>query len=126
MFAVSLNTLETQWVSWGCYYSNITYYAFVPVAFLTPYIFGWYLKRRYYELHYPKMKKKIGTAYDDIELISNEGASFKPGLFLFHRQLIALTLVYLPGNPVFKSWCFILSVEAYTIFILEVKPYEEY
>jgi len=38
--------------------------------------------------------------------------------------MIALTLVYLPANPVFKTWCFIISVEVYTMFLLVVKPYD--
>lgn len=44
-------------------------------------------------------------------------------MFLLHRQLIALTLVFLPGNPVFKSWCFIFSVLVYSTYIIIVSPY---
>jgi len=31
----------------------------------------------------------------------------------------------LPENPVFKTWCFIISIEVYTCYILVVKPYAD-
>jgi len=42
---------------------------------------------------------------------------------LLHRLLIACALVFIPRNPVFKTWCFIISIEVYTCYILVVRPH---
>jgi hypothetical protein len=85
VFAVLLNFTETVWVSWGCYYSNFTFYSFVPVALLAPFWVGLYCFFKYDELSFYYIKRVYGTAYDDIEVYDHRNASFKPFLFLFHR-----------------------------------------
>jgi len=75
VFAFALNTYEFQWVSWGCYYSNIIFFFFVPVAVLAPYAFMYMLYRNYDVLQYRETKEMTGTAYEDIELFSNQRSS---------------------------------------------------
>lgn len=125
VFAVALNYQEQQYVSWGCWYSNMHFWLFTPVVIVTPAVFALLLYCLYDSLHYKHVAKWIGTAYDDLVMIENRSAAFKPGLFLLHRQLIAGALVLLPGNPVLKTWCFIISIEVYTTYVVVAKPYAD-
>jgi hypothetical protein len=125
VFGVLLNFTEISWDSWGCWYSNFTFFFFIPVAVLAPYWVGWYCYNNYDTLTYYYVKARYGTAYDDINLYDEKPASLKPFLFLVHRQLIAFGLTMMDGAVVFKVWCFILSCEGYTLYVVNYKPYSD-
>jgi len=123
VFAVALNFTQVQWDTWGCYYSNFNFYLYIPVAMFLPYVIGFFCYWKYDDLPYYYIKRVFGAAYENIILYERPEAGLKPGIFLIHRQLIAGTLVFLPRAATFKCWCFILSCEAYTMFVTVVKPY---